>query len=272
MKMKKTSRRPNFLKTWVSFGLILGIMSTVTATSGTSPWHHATLGSGEKGAQDSSVVSGVTILKKAIQAAGGIEKFKQIQNFTIVTQSELGRSKTALKVTETIQLPNKTKQVMELATGSRTQVLYGSRSWKQINNDVSVLSALEKREMERGLFRDVINLFQNFDSATLRIHYAGQEILDGQTSHILEIKNLEGDFFNLYIDAETNIVRKKIYRGAPEVGLATMQETYSDYKEVEGILLPYRILVEVNGKTFTKSEVLEVKVNSALDSDFFLVN
>jgi len=272
MKMKETTARLNPLQATLFFSFILGMILPIAAVSATAAARCKALQPQEKVVQQAQAVSGVTVLKKAIAAAGGVEKFKQIQNFTIVTQSELGRSKTALMVTETIQLPNKTKQVMELANGVRTQVLYGSQSWKQINDEVSALSALEKREMERGLFRDVINLFQNFDNPTLRIHYVGQEVLGGKTSNVLEIKNLGGDFFNLYIDAESNIVIRKTYRGAPEIGLATMQEMYSDYKEVEGILIPHRIVVEVNGKTFTKSEVLEVKINSKLAADFFLAN
>ncbi len=215
----------------------------------------------------------ISILEKAITAAGGLERFKAVQNLMIVTESELGRSKTALTVTETMVLPDKTKQVMQLANGSRTQVLYGNQSWKQINDDAaSPLSALEKREMERGLFRDIVNLFKNFGGPDLRLRYQGEETIGGETAHLIEVKNQSGDFFDLYVDAKTNLIRKKTYRGAPEVGLANMEEIYSDYRKVDGLLIPHLIVVKVNGQDFTKSEVIDVAFNAELAADFFLTN
>ncbi len=211
------------------------------------------------------------ILQATITASGGEDIFRAMTNFTIKTQSEItGLAKIALTVTETIQLPDKTKQIMELANGTRVQVLNGSQSWKQINNEVSALSAKEKREMERGLFRDLFNVFKNYDSGEYRVSYIGEETLSGQTNHVVEIKNLTGDFFAIYVDAQTHLVNRKTYLGAPEVGLATMAETYSDYRKIEGVMVPHKIVVTVNEKKFTESSVLETELNSDLSQTFFL--
>ena len=104
-------------------------------------------GPGQSGIRKDPVERGRSILEKAIEASGGKKVFAGITNFTIKTKSEItGLSKISLTVTETILLPDKTKQILVLANGTRIQVLAGSQSWKQINSDVSALSSREKRE------------------------------------------------------------------------------------------------------------------------------
>ncbi|MFQ5650035.1 MAG: hypothetical protein ACE5IY_08840 [bacterium] len=214
---------------------------------------------------------GREILRQAVQAAGGVATFKKLENFTIKTESEItGRQvKTRLTVTETMQLPDKTKQIMELDAGTRIQVLNGNDSWKQINNDVSDVSALEKKEMQRGVFRDMRNLFKHFESAELKVTYLSQQVVAGKNFHVLQIKDFTGDFFNLYIDADTFLIHKMTYRGAAEVDLAKMEEIYSDYREVDGIKIPFHIIVKANGRQFIDAVVIEAEINSELDKEFF---
>lgn len=222
-------------------------------------------------AQEDAYSRGREILRKAVAAAGGVATFQNIKNFTIVTQNEIkGRQTTTLlKVTETIQVPDKTRQVMELEQGTRVQVLNGRDSWKQINQNVSPLSSLEKKEMQRGLYRDAIILFSRFDSTDLEIKHFADETLGGVKYYVLEVKNQTGDFFKLYIDAQTNLIYKKTYQGAAEAGLATLEEIYSDYKEVEGVQIPHHTIVRANGRQFIEAVVLEVKFNSDLGGEFF---
>ena len=51
-----------------------------------------------------------------------------------------------------------------------------------------------------------------------------------------------------------------------------MTETYSDYRKAGNIVIPFSIIVTVNGKTFTESKVIEAKLNTELSNTFFLRN
>ncbi|NIR49618.1 outer membrane lipoprotein-sorting protein [candidate division KSB1 bacterium] len=222
--------------------------------------------------KNSNVGKGREILLKAVAAAGGLETFKQIDNFRIKTNSVIFQSQgqTPLTVTEVIQLPDKTKQTMALKQGKRVQVLNSDQSWKQVGNNISDLSEAEKREMRRGLFRETINIFRMTASDSLQVEYLDKETIGGQSSHILQIKNQSADFFRLYIDTATFLVTKKVYQGAPEVGLVTLEEKYSDYRTVDGIKIPFHTLVRANGRKFIESDVVEAKFNLPLEDDFFL--
>ncbi len=212
------------------------------------------------------------ILARAVDAAGGRAAFQRIRNFRVRTESMIYQPQTRLKlvVTETVELPDKTRQVMELTGGERIQVLNGEKSWKSLNGEISGLSEAEKREMQRGLFRDTISLFRRQSWDDLNIAYLDREVLGDQANHVVQVAQKQGDFFRLYIDSKTYLISKKAYHGAPEVGLALLEEIYSDYREVDGIKLPFRTEVRANGRKFIESRVLNVEFNLDLPEDFFL--
>lgn len=228
----------------------------------------------EKAALNPTQLLGREMLRKAVTAAGGFEKFQNLENFSIKTRHILYQSttQTELIVVETAQLPDKTKQVMTISSGERVQVLNDINSWKKIGAVYSDLTVAEKREMKRGLFLTNFNLFKLSEGEELRVQYFGQETLGGKTNHVLHITNTSGDFLNLYVNAETFLVEKKIYRGAAEVGLATLEETYSDYRVIQGIKMPFHTVVKANGRTFIETRVVEAKFNVPLSEDFFWKN
>ncbi len=217
---------------------------------------------------------GREMLRKAVAAAGGFEKFQALENFSIKTRHVLYQSttQTELIVVETALLPDKTKQVMTVSAGERVQVLNDKNSWKKMGTVYSDLIEAEKREMKRGLFLTTFNLFKLSASAELEVQYYGQETLGGKTNHVLHITNKSGDFLNLYVSAETYLVAKKTYSGAAEVGLATLEETYSDYRDIQGIKMPFHTIIKANGRPFMETSVVEAKLNVTLPEDFFWKN
>lgn len=212
------------------------------------------------------------IFRQALEAAGGTDAFRKIENFRITTQNQVFGERTVMQltVTETAVLPDKTRQVMEVSEGTRIQVLNGNRSWKKIGQQIRDLSDSEKREMQRGLFRDLINVFKNYETLNLSIQYFGEEKVGNRRHHVLHLKNETGDFFNLYIDPDSQLVAKKTYQGTSAVGFARLEERYSDYRAVDGIKIPFRTIVRARGKKFIESRVTKAELNVELSEDFFL--
>ena len=219
-------------------------------------------------------VKGHEILKKAIEAAGGVAAFDEIDNFRIKTESKIfgQRITIELVVSETVKLPDKTKQIFELATGQRIQVLNGETGWSKTGETVADISNAEIREMKRGLFRDTINLFKRFADKALSMQYLGNEVVKKDTLFILTINNNSGEFFKLYVNSRTYFIDKKSYHGGgPEMAiLATLEEIYSDYREVDGLKIPFHTIVKANGKKFIESSVVEAEFNLELGEEFFL--
>lgn len=221
-------------------------------------------------AQDTALTA-EGLLAKCIAAYGGRERVNSIRTYRVETHNTLwlSRQKVQLAVTETVSLPDRTRQVMDLPGGERTQVLNGEEGWLKIGAEVGPLPNAEKREMQRGLFRETLNLLHKGARGefTLKVH--GKETYEGRTLHILNIKNADGDFVNLHIDADTFLPIKKSYRGSAEAGLATLEEIYSDYRDVDGLMWPFRIEVYANGRLFIESSVRDLELNPEIGPEVF---
>ena len=226
--------------------------------------------------QDDASNKGREILAKTVIAMGGSEKLVSIENFRVRTEGVLfppqSGTEIKLSLTETIAFPNKTKQVFDMPQGRRIQVLNDQDSWFKIGKELGDLTDSQIREMKRGLFRVTINLLKKLDDEELRVEYISEEMLAGKTNHVIRIKDLTGDFIDLYIDATNHLVQKKTYRGASEVGLAILEETYSDFRKIQGITIPFETVVRANGKKFIENSVIEAEFNIKLDQGFFHPN
>jgi dUTPase len=231
-------------------------------------------GAETKASEDSLRVA--EIMRKAIGATGGAEKIQEIQNLRIRTQGVLyhpeSNREIQLNVTETIAFPNRTKQVFDIPQGQRIQALNGAEGWMKIGDQAGDLTESQIREMKRGLFRDTIGLFKRWSNDELRLEYFGQESIGGKTSHVVQVKDRSGEFINLYIDVGSHLVVKKSYRGASEVGLAALEEIYSEFKVIDGVRIPHRTIVRAKGKKFIESEIVKAEFNLKLGRDFFFPN
>jgi len=222
-------------------------------------------------AQQADSVNAREILKKAVTAAGGAEAFEKLHRFRIRAQSRIFQPQTTIEFefTEISELPDKTKHILALAAGRRVQVMTGNTGWKAIGGRISSLTSAEVREMQRGLRKSTFYLFKNAENPDYRVEFLGEESSDAGRYWVLQIKDITGDFVNLYVNVQTYLIARKSYQGASEAGLATLVESYSDYREVGGIMMPFRTEVRANGKKFIESEVLEAEINPPLKEDFF---
>jgi len=74
------------------------------------------------------------------------------------------------------------------------------------------------------------------------------------------------------VNSKTYLIEKKSYHGGgPEMAiLATLEEIYSDYHEVDGLKIPFHTVVKANGKKFIESNVVEARFNLDLGEGFFV--
>lgn len=216
--------------------------------------------------------NGPQVLLKAVEAAGGQQKFLEIDNYEVTTESRVASSSKWINmlITETIQFPDRTRQVFHIGDAERIQALDGLQGWKRLEGKKTALSEVQRREMERALFRDTIAVYRQALMGTLKVILAGQETTSTDTTLVLEVRSRQGNHFTLYLDATSHLPVRKSYQGGSEVDFAGFTEKYGDYRKVDGIWFPYSIVVETNGKTFIESTVQEVSFNLKLRPDFFL--
>ncbi len=89
----------------------------------------------------------------------------------------------------------------------------------------------------------------NFAAKGYSVDYAGEEKIEGRNAFKLLLMNKSDDIFFLWVDAENyEIVKRTAYRvsGSTRVAVDTV---FKDFREVGGVLQPYRVETTANGHT-----------------------
>jgi hypothetical protein len=69
------------------------------------------------------------------------------------------------------------------------------------------------------------------------------------------------------VDEKTGLPAKLAYRQSPAEGGAAVEELFSDWRDVDGLHLPFQWAVMQGGKKFAGVTVQDYKINSGLTAE-----
>jgi zinc protease len=102
------------------------------------------------------------------------------------------------------------------------------------------------------------------------VELAGKEKVDGRDAYVLLFKPKTGSVARQFIDAETYLPARIVIKvETPETGEVEQTTDLSDYREVDGIKVPFTIKVSTTGQSFTIA-VNKVEHNVKIDETVFV--
>ena len=103
-----------------------------------------------------------------------------------------------------------------------------------------------------------------------RIGYGGKNKIDGRDVIVLRGQGIDGKGERLYFDALTGLLVRRITTTPTIVGLIPEQVDYDDYRDVDGLKLPFTIRTTLIDSFFNSTrKFTEIKVNVAVDETKF---
>ncbi len=214
-----------------------------------------------------SIGKGKALLTAARAAMGGdaIGKVKEYTSAGTATVS-MGQQEMSLKTETTINVGGKMLNKMTTPMGEMVQGYDGQTAWMKMGGQTREAPASQKADIESSFFRDTIRVLQSFDSAGVTVQALGaSDGLEGvavtDPARKLSVK--------LYIDPKTNLVMRKNYTAALMGPPAETDEIYSDYRDVNGVKFPFKMVVQQGGKTKVSEEITEVKVNPGIEESAY---
>jgi len=82
----------------------------------------------------------------------------------------------------------------------------------------------------------------------------------------VEISDKDGDSVKLQLDA-AGLPAKVMYAGEGMGGSSAVEETLSDWRDVDGIKLPFATSIVQSGKKFADVKVDDYKINSGITTE-----
>ena len=212
---------------------------------------------------------GSAVFAKMVDAIGGSAKASTITNVSTSTDMAVSMMGQSLDVTgvSLMVYPDKMHMILNLPFGEMKQVFNGQTGWASSPAGSQDYGDSEIKEARDSMFRDWVNLMRHADQLTVQL--LGTETVAGREAAVLKVSNDSGQSTKLFVDTADFMPLMQEYRGTTPMGPATMTASYSDWREVGGIKLPYTVIIEADGEPFVTSTVVESNVNIDVAADTF---
>lgn len=220
------------------------------------------LGSGRSAAAPQTVDE---IIARNLEAKGGLARMRAIQ--TVKQTRRMNLQGIDSPVTVYTKRPNLVRQ--EIAAGGKTVIMGydGATPWV-----VNPLTGSESPIQVMGPQADAIRQDSDFDGPLVdyrtkgnAIELVGTETLGTAKVYHLKVTSRAGSVQHYYLDAETALEVKL----ASEAGGTTIEQELSDYRDVEGIKIPFLIRTSANGVRQGEIRVEKVEFNVKVDDAIF---
>jgi zinc protease len=211
---------------------------------------------------DASMAEGKALLQKAQSAMGGAQKLLGVKDYTEIATYQLDASVPNLggtKVTETDKwiAPSGFRQDTVLPSGRLTAYTDGRLGWIATPQGWGGLVGIQLKQVQSDLFRSWFRLMLS-------------DLVEGRTVNAVDgasvqISDPVGQNCKVEFDAETGLPRRITYDTPQAIGPPLYTEdVLSDFRDVDGIKLPFKVIINQSGKKFAEVSVTEWKLNSGL--------
>jgi tetratricopeptide (TPR) repeat protein len=217
------------------------------------------------------------IIDKAIAALGGAEKLKAAEAFSMNSKGtlELEGNKDEFTTQVTVSGLDRARKEMVGKIGDKNFkgifVLNGDKGWYRVGDKQGEMDPQNVAIQRRLLYLDVIptTAFQ-LKGHQFKVAPGGKLNIDGKPTIGLDVVGPDGKNFTLYFSQESGLPVRLV---AKLVVLAdrefTLERTYGQYKEFDGIKKATKILTKNDGKNYMNEEVVGFQVLNKVNAATF---
>ena len=207
-----------------------------------------------------SVAKGRELLQRVQQSLGGTDKLASVKDLEYRADVEVQTPNgpgMKVKQTNAYLFPATMRQEIELPFGKQFMYSNGSAGWLAGMQGVRDLPAPVLGQVRGEVFRQILGLTLSDRDSNRTVSYSGEGVL--------EISAKSGERAQLQVDEKTGMPVKLSYHEAG--GSESVEQLYSDWREVGGVRLPYQWTVLQSGKKYAEVKIQDYKLNSGLTDD-----
>jgi len=220
-----------------------------------------------------NIAKGKEIVQKAIEATGGANAYKKLTSYSSTFDISVdvgGGQMMTFGGSSLIQLPNKKIMRITLPGGEMVETFDGSQGWRSMGGRVSPLPETEVAKSKAGLSRDPLILLGTIESSGLTPVYGGSGNTNGVSVEFVHFVDPDGnELCKVGFDATTYMPVSQHYFGDTPAGPSNLDVFFSDFREVNGVKIPFSRKATANGATVQEITTKEVTGNATVDASTF---
>ena len=249
-------------------GIIVALASTTSAQSAPSPSSDPK-GMPAAAAPAPAAVPALTtdqVLENYIKAIGGREAWKKLTTRISTGTIDVPAMNLSGLVTVREKAPNRSIFTVNFNGAVFQQGFDGTIGWSNDpQNGLREQAGDELAETKRDSdFYHPLDLKQIYSKMTV----TGTDKIDDRDAYVVEASSGDLGTDKIYFDAQNGLVLRIVGQHHTMEGPATFTEDFSDFREVDGIKLPYTVHQESPSSTFT-IKFTEIRHNEAIEDAAF---
>jgi hypothetical protein len=187
------------------------------------------------------------VLSKYIEATGGAEAYKALSSRKVTGTIEFAGAGLKGSLTLMQQAPANMKTVLELeGVGTFTQGTDGTTAYEI--NPISGERLLEGAEKAAFLREAAFNAELNWQEYYSKAETTGTEDVEGTKCLVVEMTPKEGPIETRYYAADSGLLVQTKRTIQSPMGEIPVESIVADYKEVDGIKIPFKSTEKVVGQ------------------------
>ena len=210
------------------------------------------------------------IIAKNLQAKGGAAKWQSMKSVKMT--GKMTAQGTEMPLTVYAMRPNFNRQEITMAAGKAIQAFDGTTAWV-----VNPMLGIETPQAVPGPAAELAKNSADFDGALINykakgndIELVGKEQLEGKDVYHLKVTSKGGPVQHYLLDADSGIE----LRMSAEIELGsgqkqTLTTAMSNYKQVDGIMIPHTVTQTAGGRTLLQWTITTVEFNAVPDDSIF---
>jgi len=209
------------------------------------------------------------IIKKNIEARGGVQKIKAIKSVKVTAKVIQG----SLEIPITIQQkrPSMVRTDVTFQGKTQTGAYDGETGWKvspfQGSPDPEKIAGDDLKDFQEQA--DMDGALIDYKEKGHTVELIGKEDMEGTPVYKLKLTLKSGDIRNIYIDAENYLDLKVSSKRKTPGGEVEVDQYLGNYKPVAGVMFPFSIDTKVKGQTVSQITIEKVETDIAIDDSVF---
>ncbi len=213
-----------------------------------------------------------TVVERALKAHGGAAKLRAVKDvstrvtMTVTTPNGVLDGQMAV----TVRLPSQSRIEMTMFGQSGVQVLNGEKGWASNGSQIQELDAEQTQAMRSGVKTQVLPLLVRLAGGDVQVGWVGEDKVGAEAVDVVQVVDPEAMAKLSFARSSGLLLR--LEQEEPSMfggGKVPMARLYSDYRTLDGLMVPYRTERQVRGQKLIEDVVSSMSVNRGVaDSQF----
>jgi hypothetical protein len=217
------------------------------------------------------VASGHALVEQTAEAMGGASKLATIKNVTVKGNVVLAGPMGEMKGDSLGQIiyPDKIRSEINLPMGPLLQGYNGATAWVQMGGQTQELPAAMNQEMRRSIETSAgIGLVRSVLEGRADVQALEPSTVDGRPADVVLWKKEQHEI-RVFLDTESHLIAKLAFKAVTPQGEGDVEVVVSDYRDVSGVQIPWRIIGFQNGQQYLELSVTGYELNGNVDPALF---